>query len=203
MEEYTNEEWRPVACADPIYLVSNYGRVKSFGRNKTDGRILKQVTNWAGYKRLGLLVNGKQKIFSVHRIVAEAFVQNPENKETVNHINEDRTDNRACNLEWMTVKENCNYGSHNKRVSEARKGMKFTKEHCDNMSKARKGKNYNKGNSQPIEQLTLDGELVATYPSISEAHRATGYSKTHIACCCMGREKSLRGYLWRYKYSEK
>lgn len=192
-------EWRPVVGYEGLYEVNNLGEV----RNVVSGRFMKQQKTQYGYLRVGLFSNGKQKLYSVHRLVAEAFVLNPENKETVNHINEDKSDNRACNLEWMTVKENCNYGSHNQRISETRKGMKFTKEHCANISKAKKGIHFNKGLAKAIEQFTLDGELVATYPSISEAHRVTGYSKTHINACCSGREKSLRGYIWRYKNSEK
>lgn len=198
-EYLLNEEWVAVECADPIYFVSNYGRIKSFGKDKTNGKILKQTTNWAGYKRVGLLVNGKQKIFSVHRLVAEAFIPNPENKPTVNHIDENKSNNFVSNLEWATVEENINYGTHNERVSKSRTGMKFTQEHCDNMSKGKKGKYLNHSSlCRKVQQLTLDGEIVNEYPSVFEAHRQTGFSRTHIACVCSGKEKSLRGFIFRY-----
>ena len=99
------------------------GRVKSQGNDKTrKTKMMKMSLLNTGYLIVKLSKQGKVFPFLVHRLVAEAFVPNPENKEQVNHLNETKTDNRACNLSWVSLKENINYGSHNKRSAESRKG---------------------------------------------------------------------------------
>jgi hypothetical protein len=110
-----------------LYQVSNIGRVKSLERtvidkrghkNYTNERILKPFTSPKGYLQVSLHnINGKNKTAKVHRLVCEAFYDNPKNKPEVNHINENKLDNRACNLEWVTTKENCNHGTHNERMA--------------------------------------------------------------------------------------
>ncbi len=113
------EIWKPVKGYEGIYEVSNLGRVKSLprtaGNYKFTGRILKQFFTDGRYYYVGLSQYGKSKNVCVHRLVAEAFVPNPDGKETVNHINEDTTDNRACNLEWLTRQENLLHGTVRER----------------------------------------------------------------------------------------
>lgn len=104
------ENWKP---ATGVYEVSDQGNV----RNRKTGRLLKQVKNKDGYLQVGLREDGKSKSFRVHRLVAFAFIPNPDNLPQVNHKNEDKTDNRVENLEWCDAKYNSNYGTHNKRVS--------------------------------------------------------------------------------------
>ena len=94
------------------YEISTEGKV----RNKRRGRVLKDRINTSGYLSVILYVNGKPISKLVHRLVAEAFIPNPDNKPQVNHINEIKTDNRVTNLNWMTRLENCNYGTRNKRI---------------------------------------------------------------------------------------
>lgn len=105
------EIWKDVKGYEGEYLVSNMGRVKSikkkFGKFEHE-TILKPATVWTGYQRINLVKDKKSKSIFVHRVVAEAFLDNPENKPIINHINGDRTDNRVENLEWCTQKENCN-----------------------------------------------------------------------------------------------
>jgi len=123
------EVWKNIKGYEGSYQVSNLGRVKSLERavalkngseRHLKERILKPSTNRYGYLQ-ALLCNGsgKVKTLLVHRLVCEAFYENPENKPCVNHIDENRTNNVASNLEWCTVKENNNHGTHNARVAKA------------------------------------------------------------------------------------
>lgn len=119
------EEWRPVVGYEDLYEVSDWGRV----RNKS-GHIKSQQTHYKGYKVVGLCKYGKPKTCKVHRLVAEAFLPNPENKPVVGHTKtmenglEDKTANEAWNIAWMTQKENANYGTLPERRSEASSGDK-------------------------------------------------------------------------------
>ena len=103
-----NEEWRDIDEYEGLYQISNLGRVKSlkFGKEK----ILKPEKDRYGYLLIGLYKKaGERKHYSVHRLVANAFIPNPNNLPEVNHIDEDKTNNRVSNLEWMTSKENTRY----------------------------------------------------------------------------------------------
>ena len=176
-----NEEWRDVVGYEGLYQVSSEGRVKSLERNiphwrggerTVKERILKPKTDRYGYLIVGLYAGGKQKMFSVHRLVCEAFHDNPDNKQEVNHINEDKTDNRACNLEWSTRRENCNHGSRNERVAKAR--------------------------SKLVGQYTRDGELIKIWPSTKEAQRQTGFDCSNISQAANGKYKQAYGFIWKY-----
>lgn len=172
------EIWKDVKGYEGLYQVSNLGRVKSLIRNK----VLSPLNRQHGYQAVQLHGKGGNargfKSFSIHRIVAEAFVPNPENKPEVNHINEDKADNRAENLEWTTRVENCNHGTRNRRCGDANTNNPKT--------------------SSPVKQYTLDGEYIATYPSIHEAMRNTGIAIGCIWSACEGKTKQAHGYKWRY-----
>lgn len=120
------EEWRDIKGYEGLYQVSNLGRVKSLSKyHKTKSgyfskeRILKQIYNDRGYKLVGLSKEWKKEKIFVHRLVAEAFISNPNNYLQVNHINEfEKDNNRVENLEWCDAKYNCNYGTRNKRIKE-------------------------------------------------------------------------------------
>lgn len=100
------EEWKDVVGYEGLYKVSNLGRIRSFVLGGKNGCIISQSKTRQGYKRLALSKNGILTRFLVHRLVANAFIPNPQNKPTVNHINGDKGDNRVCNLEWATQSEN-------------------------------------------------------------------------------------------------
>ena len=175
-----NEEWRDVVGYEGLYQVSDQGRVKSLERKvpKWDGertvkeRILKPAPTKYGYLQFNLYAGGKQKALTVHRLVCEAFHENPDNKQEVNHINENKTDNRACNLEWCTRTENCNHGSRNERVAKAQ--------------------------SKPVAQYAQDGELIKVWPSTMEVGRQTSFSQGYISLAANGKHKQAYGFIWKY-----
>ena len=164
------EIWRDVVGLEGIYKISSKGRVFSIRSN----RCLKPKIDKYGYKVVTLCVQGKRCHRTIHRLVAEAFIPNLENKPTVNHINEDKLDNSVENLEWATVAENVNHGSRNERMAR---------------TKSRK----------PVIQLTLDGEFITEWAGAKEAGRKTGINRRCISKCCKGERLSAGGYKWMYK----
>lgn len=181
-----SEEWRDVVGYEGLYQVSSEGRVKSLervvkrkdGRRRLQkGRFLKPSRDHCGYKKICLTdANSKQKSFLVHRIVCQAFHENPWNKSEVNHINEDKSDNRSCNLEWCTRKENCNHGTRNVRMAKKIAEIK----------------------SKPIAQYTLDGKLVKVWPSPTEVHRQLGINQGNISAVARGERNKASGFIWKY-----
>lgn len=173
------EVWKDIKGYEGLYQISNQGRVKSVKKDlimspciRQHGYLAVQLFGRGGHPKRGF------KTFSIHRLVAEAFIPNPESKTEVNHINEDKTDNRVENLEWATRVENCNHGTLRGRKSE--------------------WMTNNPKRSRPVAQLTLDGERIATYPSIHEAYRVTGVYPDNIWRACNGVYSQAKGYMWRY-----
>lgn len=181
---YSNEKWTDIVGYEGYYKISNLGNVKSCKRIIKHGlgnadrtikpRIIKPYNDNHGYHMVSLSKDGKAKKHKVHRLVAEAFISNPKNKPTVNHLNEIRNDNRVENLEWATFKENNNYGSHNERVS--------------------------KTLSRPIEQLDKNDNKISIFESVREASLATGIHIMNIKSCLSHDNRNFAGgYKWRYK----
>lgn len=115
------EIWKPIEeCPD--YHISNFGRIKSFKYDKINGKIIKPSECTKGYLQLDLRLDGrkgKNRVhLAVHRLVARAFIPNPDNLPQVNHKDENKTNNNVENLEWCTSEYNCNYGTHVERVTE-------------------------------------------------------------------------------------
>ena len=185
----TEEIWKDVEGYEKLYQVSNLGRVRSLGRDiirntrwgtskpyHIAGKVLKILRAQADYRYVHLFdEQGTPTNKKVHRLVAQAFVQNPRRLEEVNHIDEDKGNNRADNLEWVTHTENCNHGTRNERT----------------IAKTSKG----------VEQLTADGHHITFYPSQIEAERQTGIHRSQIRACCQGkpRYQTAGGFRWRYK----
>lgn len=145
------EIWRDIDGYEGLYQVSNFGRVKSFWRG---GRILKPNLNRCGYLQVTLCCGGKQKHMYVHRLVAQAFVPNPESKCEVNHIDGDKTDNRAENLEWSTAFENMRHayatglqsalqGEEHSNAKLANEQVRYVRENPDNLSGRELARRFN------------------------------------------------------------
>ena len=175
------EVWRDVKGYEGLYQVSDQGHVKSLERTFIDkiGReryvkecILKPVIDRYGYLLVSLYAGGKQKMLRVHRLVCEAFHENHDDKPYVNHINENKADNRALNLEWCTAKENCNHGTRNERSAKKR--------------------------SKQVGQYTPNGELVKVWQSNMEAERQAGFSNSHVSQVANGKRKTAYGFIWEY-----
>lgn len=171
------ETWKNIKGYEGLYQVSSEGRVKSLERKDCLGRIVKErilktAPNAQGYPIVVLCAGGKQKMFKVHRLVCQAFHKNPENKPCVNHIDENKTNNAASNLEWCTYEENNNHGTHNERVAKA--------------------------NSKPVGQYTLNGELIKIWPSPCEAGRQAGFDRGTISNVANGKRKTHKGFVWKY-----
>ena len=111
------EIWKDIEGYEGLYQVSSWGRVKSTYRG---GRVLKGRKTKTGYLRINLCKNRNVKEYLVHRLVAQAFIPNPQNKPQVNHIDEDKENNHVNNLEWCTAKENVNHGTRILRIGKAR-----------------------------------------------------------------------------------
>ena len=172
MEE---EKWKDID-GHPGYQVSNKGVVKSLNYNHTGKeKILKPFKNRDGYLLVKLYKDGKMKHFYVHRLVASAFVQNDSlfNNE-INHLDENKENNCASNLEWSDRKHNCNYGSRNEQLSKV----------LTNNSKR----------SKPVKCL----ENGVVYPSTMEVQRKLGFSSSNISQCCQGKRNYCGGYRWKY-----
>lgn len=104
--EMSREEWLDVPGFENLYRVSDRGNIYSISRNGTKGGLLKQHLDRYGYKKVVLYKNNKPHYFTVHRLVAMTFIDNPDGFETVNHINGDKENNSVENLEWLSKKDN-------------------------------------------------------------------------------------------------
>ena len=185
------EIWKDIPEYEGLYQVSNFGRIKSLNYKRSGKeKILKTYKDKYGYLILHLHNNSKGKTHFVHRLVALAFLENPENYPMINHKDESRDNNCVGNLEWCDCKYNLNYGSRNIRLSKTKKGKPLTEEHKQNMSKAI---------SKPILQFTLDSVFIREWQSATIASKELNINQSNITACCKGRYKSAGMYIWRYK----
>ena len=126
--DYMKEIWKDVAGYEGLYQVSNKGNVRSLdhavGNRFYSGRSVKQRLDSYGYLIVTFFKRGTRKDYKVHRLVATTFISNPNNYPTVNHKNEIKTCNEVWNLEWMTVRDNNNYGSRNSKIAQSKIGKK-------------------------------------------------------------------------------
>lgn len=169
----------------PDYYITDIGDVYSVNYNHT-GRIqkLKPKKDKDGYLCIQLRSNKKPSSVRIHRLVAEAFIQNPDNKPQVNHKNGIKQDNRASNLEWVTGSENVR---HAYIVLDRKRPQVWL---------GKFGKDNPK--SKMVFQIK-DGKIIAEFCGASEATRKTGVARSGICFCCEGKRKKAGGYEWKYK----
>ncbi len=182
------EVWRDIPGWER-YAVSNFGRVASLGEPfLCQGRMCRRAPqiikprsdkSKLGYLRVVLSDgNGQRKSFSVHRLVAMAFIPNPENLPFINHKDENPKNNRAENLEWCTQQYNNNYGTHNARMAKTIHETAYQR--------------------RQVVQLSPEGRLIAIYESIQEGADTLGISRTSISICCRNKNRTGHGFQWMY-----
>ena len=194
------EQWKTAVydgeIYEGLYKVSNLGRILSLDYNHTGKPgLMTPGDNGCGYLRVCLSKNEKTKWCLVHRLVAETFLPNPENKPQVNHkiegdegktinmviFNEDGSVNEEkSTIEWCTQEYNHNYGTINERISKAKKGIPNIKL------------------SKRVLQLSLDGELIREWESTKECGR-NGFNSGNVVSCCNGKRKTHKGFRWEYE----
>ena len=174
-------------CEDyPSYMINREGQVKSNLTNK----ILKPARLKTGYICVGLRNEGKSYTVRLHRLLAKAFIPNPNNKPHVDHINGVRDDNRLENLRWCTNKENQNFELARINNSNALKGRKQSEESVE--------KTLQKSIGKKVNQFTLDGSFIRSFNSFNEAARITGIWEASIRNCCIGKHQHAGGYIWKF-----
>ena len=163
-----------------LYAVTSCGKVWSYRRKI----FLKPSISKDGYQRVGLSGNGKYRMIEIHRLVAEAYIPNPEGKKEVNHKDEIKSHNYVNNLEWLTHKENINYGT---RTERALKNGAF------------KNRLGNRGRTAiPVYCFELD----KVFASATSAEKELGIAQSSICRCCKGKQKTAGKYHWKYATTE-
>lgn len=188
------EEWRDIVGYEGQYLVSSYGNVKF-----ADGREKHLRKDRNGYLITTLRKEKVCKTYKVHRLVATAFIDNPQQLPCVNHKDEVKTNNQVDNLEWCTVKYNDNYGHRNEKISKAHKGK--SKAYMKGENNYFYGKHFGRGlhpHAKKVVQLDFEGKLLATFDCTIDAANAVGCTPSAIGMCCKGQRKQIKGYKWKY-----
>lgn len=176
------EIWKDIIGYESLYQVSNCGRVKSlyYGKEK----ILKPFLNSKGYCRVFLKNNKNSKSFFIHRLVAEAFLEKKENKNVVNHIDNNPLNNAVDNLEWVTQKENMEYMSKQGRSNKKGKWLEKIIE-------------SNKKYYVPVIKMNKNNEILKKYKKLTDV-KQDGYRPGDVCKCCKRKRKTAGGFKWRY-----
>lgn len=168
------EIWKDVKGYEGRYQVSNLGRVKSLNYLQKGKEQILKATKIKGYLVVNLYKEGKAKIYTIHRLVAKTFIENPDNLPQVNHKDECKTNNIVDNLEWCSAKYNNNYGSRTQRCVDSNT------------------------NNPKFSKKVLCVETGVIYPSIMQVQRDLGFLHQHISYACSGKLKTAYGFHWKY-----
>ena len=183
------EIWKDIKGYEGLYQVSNLGRVRSLDRYVGNylfkGKIMKENLNSRGYLRLHLSMNNKQKEHKIHKLVAEAFIDNPDKLTEVNHINGIKTDNKVSNLEWCTHKENMLHAFYNLK-------------HQAIVSKNTRRKN-SENRQKKVANYAIKIEKIEVYDSIEQAAENNNICRSSIGKCCQGKQKQAGGFVWKWE----
>ena len=182
------ENWKDIENYEGFYQVSDCGRIKSLERDiyrqngtfyhHVEEKVLVPIVNSRGYLQVNLYKNGKKKAILVHRLVAEAFLPNPENKSQVNHRDEAKANNAVENLEWCNAQYNINFGTRNERMIQNRRSYKF-------------------GNA-PSAKAVFCVELNKSFDCAKRAGEELGINRLCVGRVCRGEQKTAGGFHWRY-----
>ena len=180
------------------YQVSNFGRLRALNFHRSGySKLLKLRNTSDGYLQVGLRKDGKQTMFRVHRLVANAFIENPNNLPVVNHKDENKQNNNVDNLEWCTVEHNNTYGSRVENMAKTHTGMKRSQDTCDNISKSLKGKNT--GDKNPRAKKVMCIETGYVFTTVKDAAQWCNLKwSTTIIKCCKGEADTAGGFHWKY-----
>jgi len=179
------EIWKDVNGYEGLYQVSNLGRVESLQRDVN--LILKPRLRRDGYLIVSLSKNGKVKSKPIHRLVATAFIPNPDNKKTVNHKDGNKLNNHVTNLEWNTSSEN-NKHAYNIGIKIGSMTGKFGNEH---------------NRSTKINQYNKIGVFINSFGSSHEIKRKLNINPSHVISVCKGKRKTAGGFIWKYAEENK
>lgn len=179
----SEEIWKDIKGYEGLYQVSNFGRVKSLERRckakwytrRVPEKIYAQALDNYGYPIVSLHKNGIRKTFTIHKLVANAFIERPAECDSINHLDENKENNCAENLEWCTLQENNAYGT---RVERLRRTQQ-----------------------RAILQCDLDGNLIKEWEGMNFLSRTTGYDQGLISKVCNGvyRHQTAYGFKWKFK----
>lgn len=180
------EVWKDIEGYEGVYMVSNLGNVKSLNYcNSGHARNLTPKVNNVGRLWVELHHNRKKQCFLIHRLVAMAFIENPDGYPQINHIDENPKNNVVTNLEWCTGKQNVDA---------------YWANHRDECKKPRVCMRRNsKWRDFEILQMTLDGTVVRRWNNVAHIYHETGYHMTSILECCKGvKRKKAYGFKWQF-----
>ncbi len=179
-----NEEWKYIKDYEGLYMISNYGNIKSFFKNKK-GKLLIPQEDKDGYLKIKLSNKGKVKNKLIHQLVAEAFIPNPLNLKIINHKNCKRNDNYVDNLEWCDVLYNNRYSWQNtdRKPTLPMLGKTGIKNHF----------------SKKVIQYDLEMNFIKEWGSVHDIQRELGFLQGNISTICRNKKGTAYGFIWRYK----